>query len=62
VTLAPPENRRFETKVRDMSTDVATGTYEILVPETSQFENLKVMNDKISDIVDHTDDKVLQVM
>lgn len=34
-------NRKFETKIRNMSTDVATGTYEILVPETSQFENLK---------------------
>ena len=45
-----------------MSTNVATGTYEILVPETSQFENLKTMNDKISDIFEHTDDKVKQVM
>ena len=34
-------NRKFETKIRDTSTDVVTGTYEILVPETSQFENLK---------------------
>lgn len=28
-------NRKYETKIRDMSTDVATGTYEVLVPETS---------------------------
>lgn len=55
-------NRKFETKIRDISTDVATGTYEVLVPETSQFENLKLMGDKINDIFDHTDEKVKQVM
>ncbi len=55
-------NRKFETKIRDISTDVATGTYEVLVPETSQFENLKLMGDKINDIFDHTDVKVKQVM
>jgi hypothetical protein len=45
-----------------MSENVTKGTYEILVPETSQFENLKVMSDKITDIFEHTDDKVQQVM
>lgn len=33
-----------------------------MVPDTSQFENLKTAGEKIDDIFDHTDSKIVEVM
>lgn len=54
-------DRKFDSKQRDVTNIVASGL-EVLVPETSQYENVKLMRDKINDIFDHTDSKVKEVM
>ncbi len=36
--------------------------YDKVVPDTSQYENLKTVGEKIDDIFDHTDEKIVQVM
>lgn len=36
--------------------------YDKIVPQDSQFENLKTAGEKIDDIFDHTDAKVVEVM
>jgi hypothetical protein len=50
--------RKYETKLRDITETVIANTYDTIIPEVSQFENIKLMSDKIDDIFDHTDAKV----
>lgn len=41
-----------------MDGTVIDGTYDIIVPEHSQFEHVKDQEDKIQDIYSHTNDKI----
>lgn len=53
--------RKFQTKIRDRET-IVTVNYDKVVPDNSQYEHLKTAGEKIDDIFDHTDAKVVQVM